>query len=133
MSAPVPFRLTALRSDVRTELWRSFASLLRSYAAAASLNGVEHGVLDLTPGSLEIVVKGSTLRVEYYPTLGRGVWSLTTKDKQERDKQERGTFELNADGTVALDRSEFDMDHAAIHLVGLLTTAATLDRIEVPA
>src|SRR5258708_29730567 len=113
----------ASKPDLRTELWHSFASLLRSYAAAASLHGLKHGVLDLTDNSVNIVAALSTLNVGYFAALGRGVWSVAAQGKQES-----GTFELNADGTVSLDGgAAFDMDHAAIHLIGSLTSAAALD------
>ena len=41
-------------SDVHVELWRSFSSVLKAYAAAASLNGTEHHVDDLDEEDLEI-------------------------------------------------------------------------------
>jgi hypothetical protein len=116
------------RPDVRIELWRSFISVLKSYAAAASLNGFRHGVLELTENSLNVVALSSTLNVGYYAALGRGVWSVAAQGKQTL-----GSFELNADGTVFLDGIAVDMDHGAIQLIGLLTSAAKLDEIEVPA
>jgi hypothetical protein len=119
---------SALKPDVRAELWHSFAVLLKSYAAAATVSGLEHGVLVLTPTSLNIVAASSTLSVGYYAALGRGVWSVIT-----RGKQELGNFELHHDGSVSLDGAPFDMDHAAIHLIGLLTSAAKLDTVEVLA
>ncbi len=119
---------SALKPDIRTELWHSFAVLLKSYAAAATVNGLEHGVLALTPTSLNVVAASSTLSVGYYAALGRGVWSVDA-----RGELGHGTFELNDDGSVSLDGAPFDMDHAAIHLIGLLTSAAKLDTVEVLA
>jgi hypothetical protein len=119
---------SALKPDIRTELWHSFSVLLKSYAAAASLNGVEHGALDLNASSLHIAAGRSILKVGYYFALGRGVWSIFI-----RGKQELGNFELHPDGTVSVDNQVLDMDHAAIQIIGVLTSAANLDRVEVPA
>jgi hypothetical protein len=114
--------------DVRAELWRSFVSLLRSYAAAASLNGLEHGVLVLTENSLQVVAVPGTLSVAFYQALGRGVWSIAVNSELEK-----GTFELHLDGTVLLDDRLVDMDHAAIELISWLSRAANRNPIEVLA
>lgn len=118
---------SASRPDIREELWHSFAVMLKSYAAAASMNGISHGVLELTPHSLNIVAVSTTLAVGYYPAIGKGVWSLTGQGDQRR-----GAFELSHDGMVTLDETEIDMDHAAIQLIATLTGAA-MERVEVPA
>ncbi len=115
---------SALKPDVRAELWHSFAVLLKSYAAAASVQGLEHGVLELTTHSLNIVAASTTLAVGYFAAVGKGTWSLTG-----RGSQGTGRFELNHDGTVVLDGIEIDMDHAAIQMIGSLTNAARLDEV----
>ncbi len=112
------------RPDIREELWHSFAVLLKSYAAAASMHGLDHGVLELTVHSLNIVATSTTLAVGYFPVVGKGTWSVTG-----RGSQDRGTFELNHDGTVVLDGTEIDMDHAAIQLIGSLTAASRQDEV----
>jgi hypothetical protein len=129
-------RATASKSDALMEIWHSFASLLKSYAAAASLNGAEHGVLVLSDSSLNIVAGRATLSVGYYATLNRGAWSMTEgTDRHQYAEQprevERGNFDINADGTIALDGNTIDMDHAAIQLVAALTVAASRNVIEV--
>jgi hypothetical protein len=79
---------------------------------------------------LNIVAASTTLAVGYFPAVGKGTWSVIG-----REGQDRGTFELNHDGTVVLDGTEIDMDHAAIQMISSLTKAATLDQtlVEVPA
>jgi len=114
--------------EVRAELWRSFVSLLKSYAAAASLNGLEHGVLVLTENSLQVAAVPGTLSVAFYQALGRGVWSVAVNSELEK-----GTFELHLDGAVSLDERVVEMDHAAIELISSLSTAANRNRIEVLA
>ncbi len=117
---------SAPKPDVLAELWHSFVVLLKSYAAAASQNGLTHGVLELTSHSLNIVAASTILAVGYFPAVGKGTWSVTGPTSQDR-----GTFELNHDGTIVLDGIEIDMDHAAIQLIASLTGAARFD--EVPA
>jgi len=112
--------------DVRAELWQSFVGLLKAYAAAAALGGKEHGVLVLTENSLQIVAAPEMLSVAYYQALGRGVWALTSGSDMER-----GTFEVNLDGTISLEEALIDMDHAAIQLVASLTHAANRKQNEV--
>jgi hypothetical protein len=125
-------------SDVRGELWGSFVSLLKAYAAGASLAGISYGVLALGKDSVMIVAALGTLKISYHPTIGRGVWTLLqgTDRHQSADQPEQleqGNFDLNLDGTITLDGEVLEMDFAAIHLIGELTQAASVEGIEVPA
>ncbi len=126
------------KSNVLIEIWRSFTSLLKAYAAAASLNGVEHGVLTLSNFSMNIIVGRTTLNVEYFETLNRGTWSVMQGTNRhpfaEQPREvERGNFDINSDGTIMLDGNTIDIDHAAIHLLGTLTVTASRNEIEVLA
>jgi hypothetical protein len=121
-------RKSAGATDVGVELWRSVVSLLRSYAAAASLSGTTHGVLVLTENLLNIVAVSSILKVEYFPTLKRGVWSVSGHGEQKL-----GNFELEADGTIIIDGTQVEMDHAVIQWIADLTHSASRNEIEVPA
>jgi len=118
------------KSGVRDELWHSFASMLRSYAAAASIHGISHGVLVLSKDALHIVAGRDTLKISYHPTLGRGLWSLHEgTDRHDFAVQprelDRGDFDVNLDGTIHLHGESIAMDHAAIQLIGALSTAAS--------
>jgi hypothetical protein len=135
-------RRPASKSDVREELWRSFASLLRSYAAAAGLNGISHGVLLLGEDSMHVVSGRNTLKISYHPTLGRGLWSLHQEADSGTDRHEfavmaceleRGDFDVNPDGTIQLNGAAVEIDHAAIQLIASLTAAAARNQLEVPA
>jgi hypothetical protein len=128
----------ASSSDVRAELWGSFVSLLKSYAAAASLHGTEHGVLVLSENTLNIFAARGTLKINYHPMIGRGVWSLfhgtdRHQDAVQPEQLDQGKFDLNLDGTITLDDNTVEMDLAAIQLIAALTHAASRDEIEVPA
>jgi hypothetical protein len=91
-----------LDSRLRTELWTSWASLLRSYAAAHGLNSRHHAVVEV--GADEI-----TLRVA-------GRWLRFTHDLVEDSEGNRSSFSLEEDGTVKLNGNTQEMDLAAEEL-----------------
>jgi head-tail adaptor len=91
-----------LDNRLRTELWTSWASLLRSYAAAHGLNSRHHAVVEV--GADEI-----TLRVA-------NRWLRFTHDIVEHSEGNRSSFSLEEDGTVKLDGTTQEMDLAAEQL-----------------
>jgi len=91
-----------LDSRLRTELWTSWASLLRSYSAVHGLNSRHHAVTEV--GADEI-----TLRVA-------GRWLRFTHDLMETSEGNRSTFSLEEDGTVKLNGISQQMDLAAEEL-----------------
>ena len=84
---------------LRTELWTSWASLLRSYAAAHGLNSRHHAVVEV--GADEI-----TLRVA-------SRWLRFTHESFEDSEGNRSTFSLEEDGTVKMNGIAEEMDIAA--------------------
>ena len=90
----------ALDAKLHTELWTSWASLLRSYAAAHGLNSAQHAVVEV--GTNEI-----TLRVGTH-------WLRFTATALQRDASEPVPFNLEENGTVRIDHGpEEEMDIAA--------------------
>jgi hypothetical protein len=87
---------------LRTELWTSWASLLRSYAAAHGLNSRHHAVVEV--GADEI-----TLRVA-------SRWLRFTHDAVEDNDGTKTGFSLQEDGTVKLNGITEEMDLAAERL-----------------
>jgi hypothetical protein len=87
---------------LRTELWTSWASLLRSYAAAHGLNSRHHAVVEV--GADEI-----TLRVA-------SRWLRFTHEALQDSEGRQSTFSLQEDGTVKLNGSVEEMDLAAERL-----------------
>ncbi len=81
------------------ELWVSWASLLRSYAAAHGLNGKQQAVVEV--GVDEIVVRYGSKQVRF------------THGEMESSDGGRTAFALNEDGTVTLDGKMEEMDFAA--------------------
>jgi hypothetical protein len=92
----------AMDARLRTELWTSWASLLRSYSAAHGLNSRHHAVVEV--GSDEI-----TLRVA-------SRWLRFTHEMFEDSEGHRTSFSLEEDGTVKLDGIAQEMDLAAERL-----------------
>ena len=88
-----------MNQALHTELWISWASLLRSYAAAHGLNRHQFAVIEF--GEDEIVV-----RVD-------AKWDRFTHEAMESSSGSRVSFELNEDGTVMLDGKMDEMDFAA--------------------
>jgi hypothetical protein len=87
-------------SRLHTELWTSWASLLRSYSAAHGLTATQHAVIEVSPESIILRV-GSR-------------WLRFTADKIEHSDNTTQTFALNENGTVTIDNTpEEEMDMAA--------------------
>jgi hypothetical protein len=91
-----------LDARLRAELWTSWASLLRSYAAAHGLNSTHHAVVEV--GAEEI-----TLRVA-------SRWLRFTHEMMELSDGGRSTFNMQEDGTVKLNGVAEEMDLAAERL-----------------
>jgi hypothetical protein len=88
-----------LDKQLHTELWTSWASLLRSYAAAHGLNSRHHAVVEV--GADEI-----TLRVA-------SRWLRFTHEMLQDSEGNQTGFSLQEDGTVKLNGIAEEMDLAA--------------------
>ena len=97
-------------TSLQTELWTSWASLLRSYAAAHGLNAPQHAVIEVSPDSI-------TLRVG--PR-----WLRFTHSLVEQDDKPARAFRLNDTGTVSLaDQPPEEMDVVAERFAREMLTA----------
>jgi hypothetical protein len=91
-------KLLYLNDRLHTELWTSWASLLRSYAAAHGLNAKQHAVIEVSAEEI-------TLRVG-------GRWMRFTASQLELSDDHPVSFALNEDGTVSVagaPKEEMDM------------------------
>lgn len=89
-----------LDPQLHTELWTSWASLLRSYAAAHGLSAPQHAVVEVSAAEI-------TLRVG--PR-----WLRFTPTTAEHSHEPAQSFHLNENGTVIFaDQAEEEMDLAA--------------------
>ena len=86
-------------AELHRELWVSWGSLLRSYAAAHGLNSNQFAVIEF--GEDVIVVRAGSK------------WVRFTHDGLERSEGVGGRFALREDGTVELDGTIDEMDFAA--------------------
>ena len=86
-------------TNLHRELWTSWASLLRSYAAAHGLNSRHHAVVEV--GADEI-----TLRVA-------SRWLRFTHETLEGSEGHSSSFRMQEDGTVKLNGTAEEMDLAA--------------------
>jgi hypothetical protein len=124
----------AIASDaaVRAEIWQSFLGVLKCYAAVASLSATPHLVLAENSDSIVIASGSTSLSFNFDPEAGEGSWTLKSGSAADQD----GLFALGANGMLTYDgpagRVAEDLDHAAIRMVGLLTSTATRHEIEVP-
>lgn len=87
---------------LHTELWTSWASLLRSYTGAHGLNSIHHAVVEVGP--TEIILRVDTRWLRF--THG----SMTTSDNETQN------FALEEDGTVNLNGENEEMDLVAERL-----------------
>lgn len=100
---------------IETELWLSFVSLLRSYAAAANLNLREPAVVEeaedlvsITAGKTRLVMRFDAGKVTWEK---HGVGSETAT----------GSFEFLPEGTIAIGGKVQDLDHVAIEFIASVT------------
>jgi hypothetical protein len=86
--------------QLHTELWTSWASLLRSYAAAHGLNATQHAVVEVS--TTEITLRVSSRWLRFTPTA------------MQHSDEAPTPFALNENGTVTLNHGpEQEMDLAA--------------------
>ena len=92
----------AMDSRLRTELWTSWASLLRSYAAAHGLNSRHHAVVEV--GADRILLRVASR------------WIRFTHETLEDSEGHCSSFNMQEDGTVKLNGIAEEMDLAAERL-----------------
>ena len=97
-----------MNASLYTELWTSWASLLRSYAAAHGLSATQHAVVEVSANEITFRVGSRWLRftedaMQYGSTLGIG--------------EVPEPFALNENGTATINGApEEEMDLAAERL-----------------
>ncbi|HEY5056547.1 MAG TPA: transcriptional regulator [Acidobacteriaceae bacterium] len=90
---------TPAAERVHAELWISWASLLRSYAAAHGLNSHQFAVIEF--GDEVITARAGSK------------WVRITHEEFESSEGARAIFALNENGTVSADGKIEEMDMAA--------------------
>jgi hypothetical protein len=105
---------------LETELWISFVSLLRSYAAAVTLDGKSSVHVETSETSIILTANAARLEMHCDPQTGEGNWLL-----QNSAPASQGRFALLPDGRLNLDGNTVELDHAAIDLVAALLKVGT--------
>jgi hypothetical protein len=101
---------SSLTPQLHTELWTSWASMLRSYAAAHGLNSTHHAVVEVSADEI-------TLRVN-------DRWLRFTPSDLQHSGQTPTPFTLNENGTVTINHQpEQEMDIAAEHFAREILTS----------
>jgi hypothetical protein len=105
---------------VCAELWLSFGSLVRAYAAAASVNA-DHGAdVVATEQTISVTAGSARLDMSCDPESGAGSWQLTSFEAVVS----QGRLQIRPEGRISLDGKTFDLDHAAIDLIASAMKAA---------
>jgi hypothetical protein len=103
-------------ATVRTELCRAFAALVQAYATLAAFHDGRIAEFEQAGGGLRVEVDGAQLKLHFDPLIGAGEWHISGPSGADK----LGCFQLQSDGTIALDGAITEMDHAAIDLSALL-------------
>jgi len=105
---------------IETELWVSFVSMLRSYAAAASLHaGAVH--ISMTTENTVTITSGATqLEMNFAPQSSLIHWTKRTGSHPPIT----GSFAIEPEGAVRIDGVSRDLDHAAIDFIASVTDSA---------
>ena len=94
---------STIEDRLHAELWTSWASLLRSYAAAHGLNSTHHAVVEVSANEISLRV-GSR-------------WLRFTESTMQHSDEAPQKFALHEDGTVSINGGQQEeMDIAAEHL-----------------
>lgn len=101
---------------VRWEVWRSFESCLRSYAAAAGQGGGEQPVVDAIGDHIDVVWRGAYLGFTMSPADGAVAWLI----ERPSGGNTWGTLEVLPEGKLLVGDRKQDLDHAAIDFLALL-------------
>jgi hypothetical protein len=107
-------------TQLAAELWLSFRTVLRSYAAAANLRSEEITRVEWSESDFILVSASARLELKFELASGRGSWHLHTGNEETA----HGQFNLLPEGALELDGKVLDLDHAAIDFVGLVTQSS---------
>lgn len=104
---------------VCAELWLSFGSLVRAYAAASE-SAIPAVHVESANDVIRVTAAAARLEMRCDLETGAGDWQLSFADNTQR----HGHLQLLHEGRIAMDGNTLDLDHAAIDLVALVMSAA---------
>lgn len=103
-----------------TELWLSFGSLIRAYAAVSPSDAGHAPQVATTEETIIIAAGSARLDLAFDAASGAGNWTLSSSEAITAE----GLLHLLPEGRIAIDGKPVELDHAAIDLVALLVSAA---------
>jgi hypothetical protein len=109
---------------VRRQIWESLVSMVRVYAHAASLNGKEFVVTDLSD-TASVKCHDSVLGLSFDPETGEATWRVT-----QPELETWGEFRIEEDGTLNFPAGPKPLDAAAIDWVEHLVRATSSEANE---
>ena len=104
---------------IETELWISFAAMLRAYGVIAGLNSGAVAQIDATASSVTSIIGRARLDVNCDLQSGVGNWLLSREQSTSQ-----GRFVLLPEGRIAIDGNTVELDLAAIDFAAALMSAA---------
>ncbi|HEY1502023.1 MAG TPA: hypothetical protein VGF88_20780 [Acidobacteriaceae bacterium] len=117
---------TVTEPTLQIELWISFVSLLRSYAAAANLNSAAPAHIEESENSVAIVAAESRLEMHFDSDTGKVRWHKRAASSSPI----AGTFELLPQGSIAINGATKDLDHVAIDFIEIALKGHEFTRAE---
>lgn len=103
---------------IETELWVSFVSMLRSYAAAASLHAGEVDVL-VAENAVKVTSGATQLDMNFDPESSLIHWTKRSGSHPPTT----GSLTIEPEGAVRIDGVSRDLDHAAIDFIASVTNS----------
>jgi hypothetical protein len=101
------------------ELWLSFGSVVRAYAAASSVDAALAPEVVMTAELITVTSGALRLDMRVDSQTGAGNWQLL----RDETVKVRGQFALLPEGRIDIDGKTLDLDHAAIDLVAFVVSA----------
>ncbi len=97
---------------IETELWASFVSLLRSYAAAANLNQREPVRVEEAGQTVAVAAGEVRIEMRFDPIGGQVTW-----EKRGAGAETTGGFEFLPEGTISIAEKVRELDQVAIEFI----------------
>ena len=102
--------------QARWEVWRSFESCIRSYAAVAGLGEAEAPMVNAFGDHIDVTWHGVYLGFTMQPGDGTAVWLIEWASGSSM----WGDFQMLPEGLFLMGESRKDIDHTAIDFVRML-------------
>lgn len=110
--------------QARWEVWRSFESCIRSYAAVEGLSDAETPKVFSFGDHIDVTWHGVYLGFTMHPGDGKAVWSI----RWANESTMWGSFQMLSEGAFLVGENKQDIDHAAIDFLSLQKSQIAMGR-----